>query len=165
MAGCLLPRLLAQGLRRHGQRLARAFFEAADLFEANRLPECFSGHQRTTQNRFPGIYPRACWPQAWSASAPSQILQSLLGLQPYAPLQLLMLDPDLPEWLPEMSLAALRVGEAVVDLRFRRQNDGTTDFEVLDQRGPLRIVRQANPWSLLDGPPDRVHAMLRDTAA
>ena len=76
------------------------------------------------------------------------LLQSLLGLYPHAPLNLLLLDPHLPDWLPEISLGKLHVGAAVIDLRFYRTKSGATDYEVLDQRGALHVVRQPSPWSL-----------------
>jgi hypothetical protein len=44
---------------------------------------------------------KANWPQAWSAPAVFCVLQAMLGLYPYAPLNLLLLDPYLPEWLPK----------------------------------------------------------------
>src|SRR4029079_11425345 len=55
----------------HGEmwRLSRAMFEAAQLFPYFRLPETLGGHQRTADAPFPGLYTKANWPQAWSASA------------------------------------------------------------------------------------------------
>jgi hypothetical protein len=62
---------------------------------------------------------------------------------------MLFVDPWLPSWLPEISLRQLRVGDAVVDLRFFRKDDGAGDYEVLDQRGgTLHVIRQPSPWSL-----------------
>jgi hypothetical protein len=37
---------------------------------------------------------------------------------------------------------------AVVALRFRRQRGGRSDYDVVDQRGRLRVIRQPSPWSL-----------------
>jgi glycogen debranching enzyme len=145
---------LRYGLHRELEILSRAQFEAARLFAACRLPEAMSGHDRTT-HPFPALYPQTNSPQAWSASAVFCLLQSLLGLYPYAPLHLLLVDPHLPEWLPEITLRGLRVGEAVVSLRFRRQAGGST-YEVLDQRGPLHVLRQPSPWSLTAGFAERV---------
>jgi len=34
------------------------------------------------------------------------------------------------------------------DLRFHRTKNGDSDYEVVDKRGPLRVVRQPSPWSL-----------------
>jgi glycogen debranching enzyme len=136
------------GLHDYVRRICKAQFESASLFDFYRLPELFSGHQRDADHPFPAHYPNASSPQAWSASSPWCLLQSMLGLYPYAPLNLLLVDPKLPEWLPDVSVRNLHVGSAVVDLRFYRARDGSSDYEVLDARGPLHVVRQPSPWSL-----------------
>lgn len=136
------------GLHERVQQIARAQFDAASLFEFHRLPELFGGHPRDDRHPFPGIYPGANSPQAWSASSVFSLLQAMLGIYPYAPLRLLVLDPHLPEWLPEITLRGLRVGKARVTIRFRRGNDGRTGYRILDQRGTLHVVRQPTPWSL-----------------
>jgi hypothetical protein len=71
-------------------------------------------------------------------------LQSLAGIVPYAPAKLLMVDPVLPEWLPELTLEGLRVGDARVTLRFARDSDGKSTYEVKEREGKVRVVRQ--PW-------------------
>ena len=96
------------------------------------------------------------WPQAWSASAPFIVLQALLGLAPYAPLETLLLDPWLPNWLPDVTLEHLRIGAATVTLRFFRTHRGETQHEVVALEGPLHIKHQPAPWSLLDGPVESV---------
>lgn len=136
------------GLHQQVQRISRAQFEAATVFDFYRLPEVFGGHQRDADHPFPPHYPGANSPQAWSASAVFCLVQAMLSLYPYAPLNLLLVDPHLPEWLPEITLRGLRVGASVVDIRFHRTPDGRSDYEVLDKRGPLHIVRQPSPWSL-----------------
>jgi glycogen debranching enzyme len=143
----------ALGFMRYGlhdlvERLTAAQFDAASLFEAYRLPEAFSGHPRDDDHPFPALYPQTNLPQAWSASAVFCHLQSLLGLYPYAPLKVLLLDPHLPEWLPEITLHNLKVGPAIVTLRFRRRPNGATDYDVLDSRGTLHVLKQPSPWSL-----------------
>ncbi len=140
--------LMRYGLHERLHELARAQLEAAAIFEYCRLPELFSGHARDERHPIPALYPRADSPQAWSASAVPCMLQAMLGLFPYAPLHALFLDPHLPEWLPELRLQNLHVGEACVDLRFRRAGDGATGYEVLDVRGKLHVIRQPSPWSL-----------------
>src|SRR5262249_31783189 len=99
----------ALGFFRYGltdavQTICRAQFDAASLFEFYRLPEVFSGHARDAEHPFPALYPRSNSPQAWSASAVFCFLQALLGLYPYAPLRMLLIDPKLPSWLPEITL-------------------------------------------------------------
>ena len=139
---------LRYGLHGRLEAVSRGMFEAAALFEHHRLPEVFSGHPRDAAHPFPATYPQANSPQAWSASAVLCLVQSLLGIYPYAPLKMLLVDPHLPEWLPELTVRGLRVGEASADLRFFRKEDGRGDWEILDQRGTLHILRQPSPWSL-----------------
>lgn len=136
------------GLHDRVEQVCRAQFEAAALFQHRRLPECFSGHARDADHPFPAIYPAANSPQAWSSSTVFTLLQAMLGLQPFAPFRMLFVDPQLPPWLPEISLHGLRVADAELDLRFWRNADGRSDYEVLDQRGSLHVVRQPSPWSL-----------------
>jgi glycogen debranching enzyme len=144
------------GLHKLMHRLCAAQFEVAGIFDYYRLPEVFAGHQRDQEHPFPAIYPKANWPQAWSASAPFTHLQAMLGIYPYAPLNTLLVDPHLPEWLPEISLHNMRIGPASVSLRFFRKATGDTDYEILDQREKLHIVRQPSPWSLTAGGGERM---------
>ncbi|HKO10744.1 MAG TPA: glycogen debranching N-terminal domain-containing protein [Acidobacteriaceae bacterium] len=148
------------GLHGEMHRLAKAMFEAASLFEHDRLPEVFGGHQRRPDLPFPGMYTRADWPQAWSASAPFLILQALLGIYPYAPADLLFIDPHLPEWLPEITVERLRIGKAVVSLRFRRNDEGRTDYDITSLEGTLHVLRQPSPWSLTSGWAERTRDVL-----
>jgi hypothetical protein len=53
----------------------------------------------------------------------------------------LIIDPNLPEWLPELTLTDIRVGNARVGLRLRRDASGHTEHEVIERRGELRIHR------------------------
>lgn len=144
------------GLWSYVERIARAQFDAAALFEHYRLPEVFSGHTRDADHPFPAFYPQSNSPQAWSSSAVFCLLQAMLGLYPYAPLRTLFIDPHLPEWLPEIRLRNLRVGDAAVTILFRRKKNGSTGFTVEDQRGRLHIVRQPSPWSMTAGPGERL---------
>jgi hypothetical protein len=112
------------------------------------LPELFSGHARDEGHPFPALYPAANSPQAWSATTVFTLLQAMLGLQPFAPFRMLFVDPHLPPWLPEIRLRRLRVADAEVSLRFFRKPDGDSDYEVLEQRGSLHVIRQPSPWSL-----------------
>jgi glycogen debranching enzyme len=142
----------AIGFMRHGfvdhlHRVCRAIFEAAMLFDFYRLPELFSGHSRDHQHPFPALYPKSNWPQAWSSSALFAMVQALLGLAPFAPLGLLFVDPHLPDWLPEVTLRGLRVGDARIDLRFSKAAGGRDIFEVLDQQGPLKVMSKPSRWS------------------
>ncbi|HEY7410582.1 MAG TPA: glycogen debranching N-terminal domain-containing protein [Vicinamibacteria bacterium] len=143
------------GLHEHLERLCRAQFEAARLFDFHRLPEVFSGHARDEDHPFPAIYPQTNSPQAWSASAVFGLLQALLGLYPYAPLKALVVDPWLPAWLPEVTVRGLRVGDARVTIRFHRDGEASA-YEVLEKRGTLHVVRQPSPWSVTAGLGERL---------
>lgn len=148
---------LARGARRFGQHalvetIARAQFEAAARFDYRRLPECFSGHPRDDEHPFPAIYPAANAPQAWSAATAVSLVHALLGLDAHAPEGVLLVDPQLPEWLPRITLRGLRVGGASVSIRFERDGDGRAGFGVLEQRGDLRVFSHPAPWSLRERP-------------
>jgi glycogen debranching enzyme len=151
---------LRYGLHDHLQRLARGMFDAAAVFEHFRLPELFSGHARTADQPFPALYPQGNSPQAWSASTLFLIVQAMLGVYPYAPLHTLFVDPHLPAWLPSVTLHGLRVGDAAVDLIFQRDEDGRTDYRILDKCGTLHVIRQPSPWSLTAGAGERIRDVI-----
>lgn len=160
----------ALGLARYGLHgyvalLGRGLFEAAALFEHRRLPECFAGHPRDLDHPFPALYPDADWPQAWSSASVFAMLQAMLGLYAFAPLRLLLVDPALPPWLPDLTVENLHVGEGAVDLRFSRDRRGKTQVQVLGRRGGVRVVRQPSPWSLMASPADRLRDALSSLAA
>jgi glycogen debranching enzyme len=126
----------ALGLARYGcwdelHRVAEGTFSAAALFEGHRLPEVLSGLPRDDAHPYPGVYPNACSPQAWSASAIIAIVQALLGLRPIAPLRTLLVDPHLPAWLPDFTLERVRLGDARFDLAVRRDRHGGATVKVL----------------------------------
>lgn len=150
----------AMGMMRFGlieqlHIIARAIFETSTLFDNNRLPECLSGHPRDDEHPFPALYPKTNWPQAWSAASVFAIVQAMLGLYPFAPTNLLLLDPHLPDWLPEMFVRNLHVRNAVVSIRFYRKGK-TTHFDVIEKRGRLHVLRQPSPWSLTAGLGERI---------
>ena len=155
---------IAIGMKRYGfgaeaGALAKALFEAATLFEHHRLPETLGGYPRDAAHPHPGLYPGACAPQAWSASAVVWLVQALLGLWTYAPLNAIIVDPELPEWLPELTLRDLRLKSARVSLQFRRDASGKTDYRVLEQEGTLHVLRQPPPQARV-GAARRLHELV-----
>ena len=94
------------------------------MFEGHRLPEVLSGLPRDDEHPHPGVYPDSCSPQAWSASAIVAIVQSLLVLRPVAPLRTIVVDPHLPQWLPDFTIEGVQVGTATFDLAVRRTRKG-----------------------------------------
>jgi glycogen debranching enzyme len=152
------------GLRRFGfdaraLELTRAMFDLALLYGEYRIPECVGGYARG-ERATPGAYPRANPTQLWNASAFPVAIQSMLGLVPLAPMATLVIDPVLPTWMPDVVLQGLRVGAATVSLRFWRDDDGASKWEVLHKQGTLRIVRQPPPESLTAAWADRVGGVL-----
>lgn len=136
------------GLRRYGlndrtEQLARSLYDLARLWPGGRSPECVGGYARS-ECVHPGAYPQANIPQAWNQSVIPLLVQCLLGLVPVAPLGLLLVDPILPAWLPEISVKRLRLADAIVDLHFFRDADGESHYEITDRHGSVRVIRQ--PW-------------------
>lgn len=125
-----------------GHCLACGIVDATGLFAENRLPEAMGGHPRDRAHPHPGIYPQSCAPQAWSASAIPMLIQALLGLRVYAPLNTVLIDPCLPEWLPEVTLHQIPVGASRISLQFRRDALGHTDYRILAARGHPHVLRQ-----------------------
>lgn len=156
---------IALGFARYGlwdelHQLAEGIFALTELFQESRLPESVGGLARDEAHPHPGIYPKSCEPQSWSASMIVVLVQSLLGMWAIAPLRVLFVDPHLPEWLPDLRLDGIHVGEATVDLEVRRQSKGATWFHA-ETRGAVRVVRQPPPQALSATFPRRAVAALR----
>jgi glycogen debranching enzyme len=140
----------ALGLKRYGlddhlERLASAVFDAAAHFRNFRLPEAIGGLARH-ESLVPTVYPKSNSPQAWSASAVVLLVQTLLGIYPFAPAHVLgLVRPRLPQWLPSVTVHGLRVGEATVSLRFERNRDGSTSVDVFEKKGTLVVTEVAPP--------------------
>jgi glycogen debranching enzyme len=134
--------LIALGFKRYGfsaeaGHIARDISEAASHFLLNQLPELYAGVERTAGS-FPVQYLGANVPQAWAAGSCFALLQAMLGIQPDAPNDTLYVDPDLPAWLPDVTLTDLRLGRRHLDIQFRREGEKTV-WAVL--RGDAHVVR------------------------
>jgi glycogen debranching enzyme len=134
--------LLARGFCDYGHgadanRIARALFDAAERFQYRRLPEVFAGLTRD-EGSFPVQYLGANVPQAWASGAIFHLVEGVLGLEPDAANKRLRLRPTLPDWLDEIEVTNLRVGDASVNLRVTQ--DGVS---VKDRKGVLDISTRA----------------------
>jgi glycogen debranching enzyme len=139
--------IIAMGFKRYGflkeaAMIARDISEAASFFMFNRLPELYSGTRRELSN-FPVQYLGANVPQAWAAGTVFHLLRAILGLDADAVDKKLYINPNLPRWLPDLTIRKLRVGSATAEIRFWREGDETR-HEVLAVDGQLTVeARQA----------------------
>lgn len=133
--------IIAMGFRRYGfnaeaARIARSISEAGSHFLLNQLPELYTSTQRHEPS-FPIQYLGANVPQAWAAGSVFMLMQTMLGFMPDAPRGKLYVDPDLPLWLPDLTVTDLRLDQHQFDIRFWREGD-KTKFEVL--RGDKKMI-------------------------
>jgi glycogen debranching enzyme len=151
--------LAAAGLFRYGHRdeaanLLHAVLDAACAFEDDRLPELFAGFQRSSEPPVP--YSQANVPQAWAAAAPILSAQLFLGLIPDAPRHRCFLTPWLPEWLPQLEVHGIPIGDGTFDVKITRTAD-TTHVETTTSNS-LEIILDSVPAALWGYPtPHRVH--------
>jgi glycogen debranching enzyme len=135
--------VIGMGLARYGAKQAvgrvfRGMFEAAAYMDFRRLPELFCGFQRSRE-RGPTLYPVACSPQAWSAATPFSLLQASLGLElDYEARQVRLRNPHLPQFLQEVTLRNVTLGDASTDLAVRG-NGGDVAVRVLATHGDIEV--------------------------
>ncbi len=143
--------IIALGFKRYGfsteaARIARDVSDAASYFVSYRLPELFAGIQRQF-GTLPVQYLGASVPQAWAAGSVFHLLQALTGLRADAPNMRLYVDPELPEWLPDLTLHGLSVGAAKVDLRVWREGERSR-WDATVHKGEIEIQEQPwQPWT------------------
>ncbi len=117
-------------------------FDAARHTHYRRLPELFCGFRKEEgkDGDPPVRYPVACSPQAWASATMYSLIQSMLNLVPDAVNKRLYIkSPTLPPFLNYLQIANLRVGDAIVDLDFRRTNQIVT-VDVHNRQGDLDIL-------------------------
>jgi glycogen debranching enzyme len=136
--------IIAEGLGKIGraaeaQNLMLGLLEVAQFQPDFRLPELFCGFDREGSHR-PIDYPVSCSPQAWAAGSCLQLLKSCLNMQADAIHGVLrIVEPKLPEWLGAVTIRGLRVGQAVLDLKFV-SHDGISSCQVLHKSGKIRVI-------------------------
>ncbi len=136
--------ICAAGFARYGlfdeaRKVCGALLEATIHFREARLPELFCGFDRD-YSPLPVPYPVACSPQAWAAGSLFHMVSATLGMHPNARANRLeLVRPTLPDWLDDLRLRNLRVGNALVDLAFDRDADSIS-VEVLRRTGELDVV-------------------------
>jgi glycogen debranching enzyme len=116
--------LCAAGISRYGGRenviqIISDIFEVANHF-AMRLPELYCGFPRAS-GQAPTPYPVACLPQAWSSGTVFMLLQASLGIHVDGQRNEIHVErPLLPSGIGHLSVRALPINDAQVDLDFHR---------------------------------------------
>jgi len=136
--------LIAAGFGRYrlmneAAKILTGIFDASLFFDLHRLPELFCGFIRRA-GEGPTLYPVACAPQAWAAGAVFLLLQGCLGLRVLpAEKRLILSAPVLPEFLRQVTIQRLQVGEACLDLSLTRSDEGV-GVNVLRKEGDVEVV-------------------------
>jgi glycogen debranching enzyme len=141
--------LIALGFARYGLKAAvaqvfKGLFDAATYMDLRRLPELFCGFQRR-RSRGPTLYPVACSPQAWASATPFTLLEASLGLE-FDPQhhEIRLRNPRLPDFVDEVLLRNLQLGEATVDLAVRRSNDKVA-LDIQRSHGKIQVSVVLSP--------------------
>jgi len=135
--------LIAYGLKHYGEedkllQILTGLFAIASQMPDGRLPELICGFERI-EGEDPVRYPVACSPQAWSSGVFEFFLRLLLGLQADAPNHTLrVVRPRLPEWLRQLAVTGITVGQGSVDLACRREGEHTYT-EILKVNGDVQV--------------------------
>jgi glycogen debranching enzyme len=135
--------MLAHGLTRYGAKsgviaIFESLMRATSYLDHRRIPELYCGFARRP-GRGPTLYPAACSPQAWAASAPFSLIQSMLGLQ-FRPdeAEIRLNNPVVPALAGAITLRNVRLGKASADFTVHPSPGGIA-LEVLRTKGDLRI--------------------------
>jgi glycogen debranching enzyme len=140
---------IATGFRRMGrhteaQQIAEGIFAAAERFDHYSLPELWAGVEREP-GAFPVPYLGTNVPQAWAAASVFRLIGVLCGIHTAGHAKVIYVNPDLPDWLPDLTFTNLRAGKGAVELRLKRDQvevvNNTTGFEVVHARVPQQPLQ------------------------
>lgn len=134
--------IIAWGMKAVGARhalavLGQQLYEAANYFEAGRLPELYCGFHRQAGSG-PVHYPVACDPQAWSAAVPFFFLRLFLGIF-VRENTIFISQPMLPPWTQRVLLQNLRIAGSRLSLEFV-QSDAAVSVNVIEREGDAGLV-------------------------
>lgn len=135
--------IIMEGLRRAGriedaQGLMLKMFEVMQKQAEFRLPELFCGFPRTSTR--PVDYPVSCIPQAWAVGSMFQMLKACINFQPDAVRKVVrIVNPVLPDWLCDIKIMGLRIGNASIDLALHCDGESTY-CRVLRKQGDVKVI-------------------------
>ena len=131
--------LASYGLKAQAERIFEGLFDASLYVDLRRLPELFCGFVRR-RGQGPTFYPVACSPQAWAATALHAALGANLGVSFNPAERSVVFDtPRLPEFLTEVTLHNLALGEARISVVLRRTGREVA-MNVLSRTGRIHAV-------------------------
>jgi glycogen debranching enzyme len=131
--------LARYGMARAALPIVGGLYDAAVHDEFQRLPELFCGMPRA-RGKHPILYPVSCSPQAWASGAFFMILQAMLGIQPEAHLcKLHIRNPVLPDFLDELTIENLCVGNSMISLQFSRYRERTLANLLTVSGAPIKV--------------------------
>ncbi len=126
------------GLKEETDRVFTGIFDAAFNIDQRRLPELYCGFARE-RGLGPTRYPVACSPQAWAATTIPALLQATLGIRFEPATTTVHFDrPRLPEFLRDVTLHNLSIGDARATVHVRRL-DHEVAINVVKREGGLRV--------------------------
>ena len=136
--------LIAMGLARYEfkqsvLKIMTGLYDASRYMDLHRLPELFCGFVRRPEGS-PTLYPVACSPQAWSSASVFLLLQACLGLTIQAHDSAIQFStPLLPDFLQEIRITNLKIGQTSVDLLLQRYVHDV-GVDLVRREGPIDIL-------------------------
>lgn len=136
--------LIAYGMARYGfkreaMQLMASLFDASLFMDLHRMPELYCGFERR-YGEGPTLYPVACDPQAWAAGSVFLVLQACLGLSIQMPENKIWFrNPALPEFLEQIQLKNLKIGDNTLDITFVRDHHDVA-INVKRKEGGIEII-------------------------
>jgi glycogen debranching enzyme len=136
--------LIGLGFARYGLKpplleILGGMFDATICIDLRRLPELFCGFARRA-GAGPTAYPVACAPQAWSSSTAFALVGACLGVSFDPQHRQIKFDrPVLPDFIDELRVSNLHLGDSRVEVLFRRHvNDVAVN--VVRREGDAEII-------------------------
>jgi glycogen debranching enzyme len=136
--------LIGMGLGRYDLKapllqVLGGLFDATITMDLRRLPELFCGFPRRPALG-PTSYPVACSPQAWSSATCFGLIGACLGVSFAADTrQICFRRPVLPHFIDELLVERLALGDAEVDVLFRRHVSDVA-VNVVRRKGDVEVI-------------------------
>lgn len=128
------------GMQKHVLKIMESIFDASLFIELQRIPELYCGFEKRS-GIGPTAYPVACSPQAWAVGAVFMLLQSCLRIDINAITKTITFDRiTLPDYLDEIQLTDLKLGDKKCSLIINRSPYGDVGFNIIYKPDDWEIV-------------------------